>query len=155
MCRLVVETWYIVCVSCIWCICSSCCCVELHEIQENCKTATSGSYLTLQLLFIQICSLDIWIWCILCIFNTVPHAEYNFIRKNRKRVKFGSAEYDTVHIQFIPTIQAFTNSNPFSCHWDMIYCMYMMYFVYMQQRFLCRAQLNSKKIAHHQWPTVV
>ena len=108
-------------------------------------TATLGSYLKLNLLFIQICSLDIGIWCISSIFNVVSCVEHNYIWNNRKRVKFGSAEYDTVHIQFIPTIQAFTNSNPFSRHWDMIYCMYMMYFVYMQQRFLCRAQLNSKK----------
>src|SRR5882762_5925697 len=89
------------CVSCIWCICSSCCCVELHEIQENCKTATFGSYLTLQLLFIQICSLDIGIWCMLCIFNTVPRAECNFIRKNRKRVKFSSAESEAVYIPYL------------------------------------------------------
>jgi len=45
--------------------------------------------------------LDIGIWCILCIFNTVPCAEYNFVRKNRKRLKFGSAESEAVHIPYL------------------------------------------------------
>src|SRR5882724_3138196 len=54
-------------------------CVELNEIQDNCMTATLGSYLKLNLLFNQICSLDIGIWCISSIFNVVSCVEHNYI----------------------------------------------------------------------------
>src|SRR5882762_779469 len=64
---------------CISSICSSSPCVELNEIQDNCMTATIGSYLKLNLLFIQICSLDIGIWCISSIFNVVSCVEHNYI----------------------------------------------------------------------------
>src|SRR5882762_3433097 len=64
---------------CISSICSSSSCVELNEIQDNCMTATLGSYLKLNLLFIQICSLDIGIWCISSIFNVVSCVEHNYI----------------------------------------------------------------------------
>jgi len=70
-----------------------------------------------------------------------------------RRVKFDSAESEAVHIRFIPSIQALTHSNLFSGRWDMIYCMYRMYLMYLQQRFLCRPQLNSRKLyASHMWP---
>src|SRR5258705_10818412 len=62
---------------CISSICSSSYCVELNEIQDNCITATLGSYLKLNLLFIQICSLDIGIWCILCICSRDSCVELN------------------------------------------------------------------------------
>jgi len=62
---------------CISSICSSSSCVELNEIQDNCMTATLGSYLKLNLLFIQICSLDIGIWCILCICSRDSCLELN------------------------------------------------------------------------------
>src|SRR5258707_4902318 len=62
---------------CISSICSSSSCVELNEIQDNCMTATLGSYLKLNLLFIQICSLDIGIWCILCICSRDSCVELN------------------------------------------------------------------------------
>jgi len=143
---------YIVYAWCILCICSSGCCVELNCIEDNCKMATLGVYLKLKCVFIQICALDIWIWCILCICNTFSCVEHNFIRKNWKRVKFGSAESEAVHIRFIPTIQAFAHSNLCSGRQDMIYCMYRMYFMYLQQTFLCRPQLNSRKLyASHMW----
>src|SRR5882762_9321168 len=64
---------------CILSICSSSSCVELNEIQDNCMTATLGSYLKLNLLFIQICSLDIGIWCISSMFNVVSCVEHNYI----------------------------------------------------------------------------
>jgi len=52
----------------------------------------------------------------------------------------------------VPTIQAFTHPNLFSGRWDMIYCMYRMYRMYLQWRFLCGPQLNSRKLyASHMW----
>jgi len=58
-------------------------------------------------------------------------------------------------IWLIPTIEAFIHSNPFIGHWDldMMYSLYMMYFMYMWQCSLCRAQLGGVGhcFAWHVW----
>jgi len=99
-----------------------------------------------------------WIWCILCICNTFSCVEHNFIRKNwkseirqrqihiRRRRIWGCAH--SVHT-YNSSLCSFESVQ---CRQDMIYCMYRMYFMYLQQTFLCRPQLNSRKLyASHMW----
>jgi len=146
---MVVETWYVVCVSCIWCICSSCCCCRAPWISRNARQPTICSYLTLRCYLFKSVP-----WTLDMVYVVyIRHSSLcrcNFVRKNRKRVQIQQRRiWGCAHS--VPTIQAFTHPNLFSGHWDMIYCMYECIDVFAME-IPVWPQLNSRKLyASHMW----
>src|SRR5258708_17861290 len=83
--------------------------------------SATGSYLKFKLSLIQICSLVMQIFCILCIFNIVcvlrmcsAYMQQRFLCRARLK----STKFQTSHTWLIPEIQACTHSNPFIDHVD-------------------------------------
>src|SRR5882724_2606575 len=95
---------------------------------ETRKPATTGSYIKFKLSLIQMCSLVMQIFCILCIFNMVgvlrmcsAYMQQRFLCRPRLK----SAKLQASHNWLIPEIQACTHSNSFMGHVDIVYSTYI------------------------------